>query len=90
VSGRPGKRERAQRPREVVAAFALRAGEAHVELQQLLKATGGADSGGGAKVAIQAGEVRVNGQVERRRSRKLVAGDVVSSHGRSWRVEPTP
>ena len=34
-------------------------------------------SGGEAKVLIQAGEVLVNGEVETRRGRKLVAGDVV-------------
>ena len=85
MSKRPGKKLRAGRKTEPDA-FPLRTGEPHVELQQLLKATGGADSGGGAKVAIQGGDVRVNGVVERRRSRKLVVGDVVAHSGRSWRV----
>jgi ribosome-associated protein len=34
-------------------------------------------SGGEAKVLIQGGEVRVNGEVETRRGRKLQRGDVV-------------
>ena len=34
-------------------------------------------SGGEAKVLIQAGEVLVNGEVETRRGRKLLPGDVV-------------
>ena len=34
-------------------------------------------TGGEAKVLVQAGEVRVNGEVETRRGRKLREGDVV-------------
>jgi ribosome-associated protein len=34
-------------------------------------------SGGEAKVVIQGGEVRVNGEVETRRARRLKEGDVV-------------
>jgi ribosome-associated protein len=34
-------------------------------------------SGGEAKVLVQSGEVRVNGEVETRRGRRLRAGDVV-------------
>ncbi len=46
-------------------------------LGQALKASGVAGTGGEAKVRIQYGEVRVNGEVETRRGRKLQAGDVV-------------
>lgn len=38
-------------------------------------------SGGEAKVLIQAGEVLVNGEVETRRGRKLLPGDVVEIGG---------
>lgn len=55
--------------------FALR-GE-HITLDALLKATGLAGSGGEAKLRIQGGEVRVNGEPELRRGRKLRAGDEV-------------
>ncbi|MCC7139733.1 MAG: RNA-binding S4 domain-containing protein [Planctomycetes bacterium] len=68
--------------------FPLRPGETQIELQQLLKAVGAADTGGGAKVAVQSGDVSVNGEVERRRSRKLVPGDVVLHAGRAWTVVP--
>ena len=34
-------------------------------------------SGGEAKVLVQTGEVRVNGEVETRRGRKLKEGDIV-------------
>ena len=46
-------------------------------LGQALKASDLVGSGGEAKVVIQAGEVRVNGEVETRRGRKLAEGDVV-------------
>ena len=46
-------------------------------LGQALKASDLVGSGGEAKVVIQAGEVRVNGEVETRRGRKLREGDVV-------------
>ena len=43
----------------------------------LLKAGGLAESGGAAKVLIADGGVRVDGQVETRRGRKLRGGEVV-------------
>ena len=48
-----------------------------ITLGQALKASNLVGSGGEAKVLIQGGEVRVNGEVETRRGRKLQKGDVV-------------
>ena len=56
--------------------FALRGD--HIALDALLKATGLAASGGGAKLLIAGGRVRVNGEAETRRGRKLRAGDRVA------------
>ena len=50
----------------------------HITLDALLKATGLAGSGGGAKVLIAEGQVRVNGEVDTRRGRKLRTGDEVT------------
>ena len=58
-----------------------------IKLDQFLKWQGAVDSGGEAKVRIQAGEVRVNGEVETRRGKRLRAGDTVSLGDREWRVE---
>jgi len=55
--------------------FALR-GE-HITLEALLKASGLA-GGGAAKALIAEGGVRVNGEAETRRGRKLRAGDEVA------------
>ncbi|MEJ7840769.1 MAG: RNA-binding S4 domain-containing protein [Rubrobacter sp.] len=51
--------------------------EPAITLGQALKASDLVGSGGEAKVLIQAGEVLVNGEVETRRGRQLVPGDVV-------------
>ena len=51
-------------------------------LGQALKAANVVGSGGEAKVLIQSGGVRVNGEVETRRGRRMKAGDVVEVAGR--------
>lgn len=56
--------------------------DASIRLGQLLKLAGMAESGGEAKQIIQAGEVKVNGLVETKRGRQLLAGDVVELAGR--------
>jgi len=66
--------------------FALRG--PYIALDALLKATGLAASGGHAKLLIQAGEVRVDGRVETRRSAKLRAGQSVQVGGRSVQIAP--
>ena len=53
-------------------------------LDQFLKLTGIAGTGGQAKLMIQGGEIRVNGEIETRRRRKLSAGDVVEVDGNTY------
>ena len=55
--------------------------EESIRLDQLLKVSGLAQTGGHAKVVIQAGEVTVNGEIETRRRRKLFAGDKIEYQG---------
>ncbi|MDD6207834.1 MAG: RNA-binding S4 domain-containing protein [Clostridiales bacterium] len=52
-----------------------------IKLGQAMKAAGMVDSGVEAKIVIQDGQVQVNGQVETRRGKKLVPGDVISYQG---------
>lgn len=52
-----------------------------IRLDQFLKFTGLAETGGHAKLLIQNGEVEVNGEVETRRRRKLRHEDVVTAGG---------
>lgn len=49
----------------------------HIALDALLKATGLAPSGGSARQLIVAGEVRVDGEVELRKTAKMRAGQLV-------------
>jgi ribosome-associated protein len=49
----------------------------HITLDALLKATGLVGSGGAAKMLIADGQVRVNGEIDTRRGRKLRSGDRV-------------
>ena len=56
-------------------------------LDQFLKLNAIAESGGQAKVMIQGGQVKVNGAVETRRRRKLVADDMVEVGGNKWLVK---
>jgi ribosome-associated protein len=56
--------------------FALR-GE-FIPLDALLKAAGLAESGGRARAMVAAGQVRVDGQTELRKTCKLRGGQVVS------------
>lgn len=57
-----------------------------LQLDDALKLAGVAATGGQAKQLIQQGEVRVNGEVETRRKRKLVEGDVVEVGGESFEI----
>ena len=61
-----------------------------IRLQDLLKLTGLAATGGEAKVRIQAGEASVNGEICLQQKKKLREGDVVSFQGRSFRVVYAP
>ena len=58
-----------------------------IKLDQFLKLRNIVGSGGQAKVLIQSGEVKVNGEVEVRRGRRLNIGDVVEAAGESMTVD---
>jgi ribosome-associated protein len=64
--------------------FAVR-GE-FIQLDQLLKATGLADSGGNAHAAIAAGQVKVDGAVDTRKRAKLRPGQSISFAGETVKL----
>jgi ribosome-associated protein len=57
-----------------------------LRLDDALKLAGIATTGGEAKMLIQSGAVRVNGEVETRRKRKLVEGDVIDVGDDSFEI----
>ncbi len=59
----------------------------HIKLGQLLKLAGLVDSGVDAKIEIQEGFVKLNGEVEVQRGKKIYPGDVIEFDGQQVRVE---
>lgn len=58
-----------------------------IKLGQALKAAGLVESGVDAKFAVQDGLVKVNGQVETQRGKKIVPGDVITFQGQTLKIE---
>ena len=58
-----------------------------IKLGQALKAVGLVESGVDAKFVIQDGLVKVNGQTETQRGKKLYAGDKVEFDGEAILIE---
>lgn len=57
-----------------------------VQLYKILKFESMVSSGGEAKAVIDAGEVKVNGQVETRKRKKIVSGDTIEFGGEAFRI----
>ncbi len=58
----------------------------YIKLDALLKFASLAETGGEAKQMVQAGQVKVNGEVCTMRGKKLRPGDVVEAAGRTVQV----
>jgi len=61
--------------------------EEYIKLGQALKAAGAVPSGVDAKYAVQDGHVKVNGETETRRGRKLYDGDIVFYNDQEIRIQ---
>jgi len=59
----------------------------YIKLEQVLKLTGAVDSGSDAKLLISEGEVKVNGNVELQRGKKLRTGDTFEFEGKKYIIE---
>ena len=57
-----------------------------VELYKILKFEGLVQSGGEAKCVIADGHVRVNGEVETRKRKKIIGGDTIEFNGETLRI----
>jgi len=58
----------------------------YIKLGQALKAADLVSDGAEAKTVIQSGQVKVNGEADARRGRKLRAGDVVFYGDRGFEI----
>ncbi|MBQ5810194.1 MAG: RNA-binding S4 domain-containing protein [Clostridia bacterium] len=58
-----------------------------IRLDDLLKVTGSVVTGGHAKIVIQEGEVKLNGEVCTMRGKKIRSGDTVEFQGEEFVVE---
>ena len=58
-----------------------------IKLGQALKLAGLVESGVDAKIKIQEGFVKVNGEVEVQRGKKIHPGDVIEMDGQQIRIE---
>ena len=58
-----------------------------IKLGQALKLAGLVESGVDAKIVIQNGLVKVNGEIDTRRGKKLVDGDIVEFDGNQFKIE---
>ncbi len=58
-----------------------------IKLGQALKLAGLAESGVDAKIKIQEGFVKVNGEVETQRGKKIHPGDIITFDGQQVKVE---
>lgn len=65
----------------------IRISTPYITLGQLLKMTDWIDSGGQAKIAVKTLKIKVNGEKEDRRGRKLYPKDVVDIEGKSYTIE---
>jgi ribosome-associated protein len=61
-----------------------------VELYKILKFEGMASSGAEAKTVIANGEVMVNGNIETRKRRKIVSGDIIKFGNEIIRLKVAP
>jgi ribosome-associated protein len=69
---------------ESIPTLAIR--DTYIELYKILKLENMVESGGEAKFLISQGKVQVNGEVETRKRRKTVPGDIVEFNGEKVRI----
>ena len=66
---------------------AIQISDDYIKLGQALKLANLVSSGVEAKIVIQDGLVKVNGEVEKRRGKKIYSGDIVEFNNEKIKVE---
>jgi len=57
-----------------------------IKLDSFLKWSGAVSLGSEAKILIQDGQVKVNGEIETRRGKKLTKEDIVEFNGETYKI----
>lgn len=57
-----------------------------IKLDSFLKWVGAVSLGSEAKIVIQQGDVKVNGELETRRGRKLKKDDIIEFNGETYKI----
>lgn len=57
-----------------------------IKLDSFLKWSGIVSLGSEAKIIIQDGNIKVNGEIETRRGRKLTKNDIIEFQGESYKI----
>jgi ribosome-associated protein len=57
-----------------------------IKLDAFLKWAGAVSLGSEAKILIQGGQVKLNGEIEIQRGKKLKKGDIIELNGESYRI----
>jgi ribosome-associated protein len=57
-----------------------------IKLDSFLKWAGAVNMGSEAKMYIKNGEVKVNGEIEMRRGKKLTYGDEIEFEGKAYKI----
>ncbi|ERI90532.1 S4 domain protein [Clostridiales bacterium oral taxon 876 str. F0540] len=57
-----------------------------IKLDAFLKWSGAVGMGSEAKIVVQNGEVKLNGNIEVQRGKKLVKGDIIEFAGESYKI----
>lgn len=66
--------------------YEIKLREEYIKLGQALKAAGLVDTGVDAKIEILDGNVKVNGNIEYQRGKKLYDGDIVEFNGSQIKI----
>ena len=66
--------------------YEIKLRDEYIKLGQALKAAGLVGSGVESKIMIQDGLVKVNGETDTRRGRKLYEGDIFSFEGKDVKI----
>lgn len=67
--------------------YTIKLREEFIKLGQALKAAGVVENGAEAKEVIIDGLVKVNGEIDTRRGKKLYDGDIISFNGEEIKIE---